>query len=515
MTPSQADTRLTIRERSTSMQNRRLSLYLTALLAAFFLNWQVSYAQELKSEDLYQKSLPSISTLTVEKKDGSRVLGTAFLALKDGIAVTAWHVVKDAKKVVAKFSSGEEFNASGLIDKDETRDTALIRIKVFGRPLLSLCSTEPSVGVKAYVIGSPKGLDFTISDGLVSQIQTIEGVKNYQFSCAASPGNSGGPLLNDKGEVLGVVSWQLREGQNLNFAVPSTYVLGLDATLPTQPWEQVTAEQTSAQAGRTEEETDRLLADAWIARADGSTAIAYTRELLKAPVYKDIKYPVLTDQWLAGETKRKWNLPVVPSVLYSSADLIRSLLDRLATVGTADYRERVAANSISLLRALSESTAYLTQAIEKCDQDRGWSSEAKSLLSRSEASEQEATNVQPVSPEDLQKLLASKAFADRLPVDFAHSIGTQRDQTGFPLGVSIFWRTPLWIVGVQKDGLADSLGFRFGDTIISADGHGFATLQDVKLFMKSNLGKKTKFDVQRDGKRQTITVRIPDELPRQ
>src|SRR5438094_4182513 len=95
-------------------------------------------AQEIKSEDLYKRVLPSVMTLTVENSDGEKRLGTAFIGIKDGLAVTAWHVVSGAKHVSARFSEGEEFEASGLVDKDEQRDVALIRVKVFGRPLLSV-----------------------------------------------------------------------------------------------------------------------------------------------------------------------------------------------------------------------------------------------------------------------------------------------------------------------------------------------------------------------------------------
>ena len=191
----------------------------------------------LATEELYKRVLPSIMTVVVDKPEG-RVMGTAFL-VKDSLALTAWHVVKDARRAVAKFSDGETFEVSGLVDKDEKRDLALIRVKVFGRPPLALEGTSPAVGSRAYVVGSPRGLEFSISDGLVSQIQTIDGVKQLQFTCPASPGNSGGPLFNEKAQVAGVVSWQVRDGQNLNFAVPISYALGLDTTLPTQPFDSV------------------------------------------------------------------------------------------------------------------------------------------------------------------------------------------------------------------------------------------------------------------------------------
>jgi len=196
-------------------------------------------AQAKPPEQIYKEALPSVLTLMVEKKDGSSVQGSAFLAMDHGLAVTAWHVVKDAKRVVARFATEEEFEVSGIVDKDEERDLAIIRVKVYGRPLMKMTGDDPEVGSKAYVIGAPEGLEYSISDGLVSQVRTVEGIKVYQFTCPASPGSSGGPLVNEKGEAIGVVSFQFREGQNLNFAIPAAYVLGLDGSLPTQPWPMV------------------------------------------------------------------------------------------------------------------------------------------------------------------------------------------------------------------------------------------------------------------------------------
>lgn len=229
---------------------RPIIRHLTLLALAMVACCQVQAADspELKPEQLYKQATASIITLSAERKDGSKVTGSGFLAQKEGLAVTAWHVVRNAKKVTAKFENGEEFEVSGLVDRDEKRDVALVRVKVFGRPLIATEANDPAVGSKAYVIGAPKGLEFSISDGLISQVRTIDGVKVFQYSCPSSPGNSGGPLINSQGKVLGVVSFQFREGQNLNFAIPISYVLGLDSSLPTQQWDSVPASMGGATA---------------------------------------------------------------------------------------------------------------------------------------------------------------------------------------------------------------------------------------------------------------------------
>jgi len=188
------------------------------------------------AEELYRRVLPSLVVVEAQRKDGTVIQGSGFLALRDGLAVTAWHVVKNSVRVSVRFADGETFEVSGLIDRDVLRDLAVIRVKTFGRPQLVLRSALPAVGARAYALGSPRGLDFSITEGLISQIQVVGSVRQLQFSSAVSPGSSGGPVIDSEGGVLGVTSWQLRDSQNLNFAVPTDYVLGLDTSLPTTPW---------------------------------------------------------------------------------------------------------------------------------------------------------------------------------------------------------------------------------------------------------------------------------------
>lgn len=202
----------------------------------------------LDAKAIYKRALPSVMTLSSVTKAGDRVLGTAFLAIKDGVAVTAWHVIKDAAKVSARFADGQEFDVSGLIDKDEKRDVAIIRVKVADRPLLDFQSVDPEAGAKCFLIGAPQGLEFSISDGIISQVRTLDGIKQLQFTCPQNPGNSGGPLLDEAGKVYGVADWHWRNAEGLNFAIAGTYAKALDASLPTTEWAQVssTPEQPTA-----------------------------------------------------------------------------------------------------------------------------------------------------------------------------------------------------------------------------------------------------------------------------
>jgi S1-C subfamily serine protease len=211
------------------------SLALTVILAGSVL---VNQAQELPAEKIYARSLPSVLTLRVENKAGDRFVGTAFLAVQKGVAVTAWHVVFDAVKVTAKFADGASCDVLGFIDYDEVKDIALIKVDSKDRPLMTFATEPPTIGSHTYVIGSPKGYEFSIGDGLLSQIQKVDGFNQYQVSCPFSPGNSGGPLLNTRGEVVGIAAWTRNGAQNVNFATPASEVSHLDPGKSLARWKE-------------------------------------------------------------------------------------------------------------------------------------------------------------------------------------------------------------------------------------------------------------------------------------
>ncbi len=199
-------------------------------------------------------------TIEVETRGGDRCVGTAFLAVSEGVAVTAWHLVQDARKVVARFADNETVEVAGVLDWDEVKDIALLKLAASGRPLNRLCLTNPPIGARAYVIGAPKGYEFSISDGLVSQLQVIDGFAQCQISCPISPGNSGGPVLNGRGEVLGVVSWSKKEAQNLNFATPSPCLLALDPQSAVTPWAGLSRQRRTRQHNQVAQRVQERLA---------------------------------------------------------------------------------------------------------------------------------------------------------------------------------------------------------------------------------------------------------------
>ena len=195
---------------------------------------------ELSPEKLYKKVLPSVMTLEVESQSGEKFVGSAVLALADDCALTAWHVVADARTVWAVFADGQRVRVVGYLDQDDRRDVALLKLE---KPMLRrraiLSHKLESIASRAYVIGAPKGYDFSISDGLISQTRIVDGVLQYQLSCPISPGNSGSPIFNQRGEVIGIASWTKSDAQNVSFAIPTQEFTRLDVSERPRTWPEV------------------------------------------------------------------------------------------------------------------------------------------------------------------------------------------------------------------------------------------------------------------------------------
>ena len=157
-----------------------------------------------------------------------KALGSGFLIKSDGTIVTNAHVIAGSSAIEVKLSTGEIYRRTYVLASDEAEDIALLRIEAADVPALKLgSSSDVKVGDDVMLVGAPLGLEETISTGIVSAIRVSEsGNRVIQTTAAASPGSSGGPLLNNKGEVIGIISASIVKGQNLNFAIPINYVRG-------------------------------------------------------------------------------------------------------------------------------------------------------------------------------------------------------------------------------------------------------------------------------------------------
>jgi serine protease Do len=152
-------------------------------------------------------------------------LGTGFLVRSDGWVVTNLHVIADANEAIVTLANKKSYPVLDVVSASVEHDLALLRIELTGSPVLKLGNSEAvRAGDSVVAIGHPLGLEDTVSNGLVSAVREVGDLTALQISAPIAPGSSGGPLFNDRGEVIGVATAILRGGQNLNLGMPAKYV---------------------------------------------------------------------------------------------------------------------------------------------------------------------------------------------------------------------------------------------------------------------------------------------------
>jgi len=159
-------------------------------------------------------------------------LGSGFIIDTQGYIVTNNHVVENAEQIKVKLSNGNEFDAT-VVGRDPKTDLALIKITPTEDlvPLEMGDSDALEVGSWVVAIGSPFGLEQTVTAGIVSAKGRVIGAGPYddfiQTDASINPGNSGGPLLNTRGEVVGINTAIIASGQGIGFAIPVNMARGI------------------------------------------------------------------------------------------------------------------------------------------------------------------------------------------------------------------------------------------------------------------------------------------------
>ena len=195
-------------------------------LAPNALGQSSSVHQQLSVAEIVRQTKSAVVQIVVADKAGNDLaLGSGFIVSADGKIVTNFHVIKGAYSATAKLANGSYFPVEGVLAADADEDLVLLKVQGKGLQFLTLSATTGiQVGEHVIAIGSPLGLEGTVSDGIVSALrEETLGKRWIQTTAPVSHGNSGGPLLNMAGSVVGVITWgvDLKEAQNLNFAVPS------------------------------------------------------------------------------------------------------------------------------------------------------------------------------------------------------------------------------------------------------------------------------------------------------
>jgi len=146
--------------------------------------------------------------------------GTGFFIDKEGTGITALHVLEDARFAFIKDNEGHKYPIEKIIGISEKSDLVQFKVNTSGQevPFLAVNQNLPVKGAEVFTIGNPEGFSSTVSKGIVSSLIKKRGIDIIQTTTAISQGSSGGPLMDAKGRVIGVISYSIDGAQNLNFA---------------------------------------------------------------------------------------------------------------------------------------------------------------------------------------------------------------------------------------------------------------------------------------------------------
>ena len=210
-------------------QNKSLWQLLRIIPVIVLIFCTISRVSAQTAPQIAEKALAATVYLEMQDSNGlSLGFGSGFFVW-DNLIATNYHVIEGAArgtaKLVGQFST---YTIEGVTATDKTNDLALLKVTVSGiKPLPLGDSDDVKIGETVYVAGNPKGLEGTFSDGIISSRRDPYTKERLQMTAPISPGSSGGPVLNSKGEVIGISFMTLVGGQNLNFAIPSRYLTEL------------------------------------------------------------------------------------------------------------------------------------------------------------------------------------------------------------------------------------------------------------------------------------------------
>ena len=210
-------------------------------------------ARAVDLADVVEKVEPSVVRI-----DTKRGLGSGVIIDAKGRVVTNYHVIDGAHEAKVKFRNGRVSQVAGFVAIDPTHDLAILQVDKVSAKLvpIPIADKRPRKGEQVAAFGNPKGMSFSTSEGIVNAIRSgsemsrLIGAKNYQTlgyatsatwiqtTAAISGGNSGGPLTDMQGNLLGLNTWSTVDAQNLNFAIGAADIKRLiDSTVdePVQP----------------------------------------------------------------------------------------------------------------------------------------------------------------------------------------------------------------------------------------------------------------------------------------
>jgi S1-C subfamily serine protease len=229
--------------------------------------------QSFDPPEITKKVAPAV--VLIKGKTGTAdLLGTGFIISSDGKIATNLHVVENLRIGGVQLASGEKFDSISVLAFDVRKDIAIIKIPGFDLPSVPLGnSNNVQVGEPVLVVGSPLGPQGSVTTGVISSVRDDPaggGFKVLQTDASANPGNSGGPLVNRKSEVIGIVTLKNVGGENLTLAIPVNYLRGLMES----PLSAMTLDELRSKVSNAEDIfTSDIAPTRWKSQTDGTLRI--------------------------------------------------------------------------------------------------------------------------------------------------------------------------------------------------------------------------------------------------
>ena len=204
---------------------------------------------EMNSTDLAEYVQQRTVTVNVDTVDGSSVSGSGFFIDDQGTIITNNHVINGATSMSVEVSDGGNYPVQTIVDFSEVYDLAILKIDITDNPYLEISTDEVKTGEQVYAVGSALGtLTGSFTAGTVSSAsRTVGLIDCIQMDAAISGGNSGGPLVDIYGDVVGINTYSYVGGENLNLAIkPSTLdVLSKDKNYTVNDYKEWYATETA------------------------------------------------------------------------------------------------------------------------------------------------------------------------------------------------------------------------------------------------------------------------------
>lgn len=176
--------------------------------------------------EIAQKALDSVVSIITNTGRGSGVF------FEDSYIVTNAHILEGATAGAIKTFDGEAHAIVNIVGVDEDNDLAVLQTDASYPPLLFGDSDRLSVGQRVIALGSPAGLDFTVTEGIISATsRLVNGASFIQHDVPTNPGSSGGPLIDSKMQIVGINTMKAKDSEGLGFAIPANRVRALVAQI--------------------------------------------------------------------------------------------------------------------------------------------------------------------------------------------------------------------------------------------------------------------------------------------